>query len=79
MQQFVAFYRLYCLRVALDASKMKLVTLSGRSSTVSLGEWKFDQENTAVCICVFCVISSNTHTSTHTQHGKNRCSSVFYS
>lgn len=48
------FHRLYFLHVARDASKMKLVTLSGRSLTVTQGKWESDPENTAVCICVFC-------------------------
>lgn len=58
---FVEFHRLYFLFVALDASKTKLVSLSGSRSKVTLGEWKSDPENTAVCVCVFCVVSSHTH------------------
>lgn len=60
----------------LDASKMKLVALSGgagRGLRVTLGEWKSDPENTAVCICVLRVTSSHAH-----RHWKTRCSSVFY-
>lgn len=48
------FHPLYFLHVACDACKMKLVTLSGRSLTVTQGKWQSDPENTAVCVCVFC-------------------------
>lgn len=67
------FHRLYFLHVALNASIMKLVALSGRSLTVTLGELRSDPENTAVYLCVLSYPCNHT-----TQHRKNRCSLAFY-
>lgn len=69
------FHPLYFQRVARDACKMKLVTLSGRSLTVTQGKWQSDPENTAVCVSVCVLPFSHIHTNAE----ENRCSSAFYS